>query len=75
MDIEKNQQDLTKKEYQIPSVLEYCMKEKNKQIDMIETTSNWYGVTYKEDKESVMKAIEDMVKQGKYPQELWKKDI
>ena len=51
------------------------MKEKNKQIDIIETTSNWYGVTYKEDKESVMKAIEDMVKQGKYPQELWKKDI
>lgn len=73
--LEKNQQDLTKKEYQIPSVLEYCMKEKNKQIDIIETTSNWYGVTYKEDKESVMKAIEDMVKQGKYPQELWKKDI
>ena len=31
----------------------------------------WYGVTYKEDLESVEKAIAQMKKEGIYEEELW----
>ena len=35
------------------------------------TTSKWYGVTYKEDKESVVNAINNYINEGKYPKDLW----
>ena len=31
-----------------------------------------YGVTYKEDKESVVNAIQRMIDSGEYPEHLWK---
>lgn len=70
--LEKNKKDLSKIEFQIPSILDYCIKSNKKTIDVIPTTANWYGVTYKEDKESVVAAINQLVKQGTYPQSLWK---
>ena len=67
-----NQNDLMHKEYQIPSVLDYCIKTNQKEIDVLETTAKWYGVTYKEDKESVREAIKKLVDTKKYPINLWK---
>jgi len=32
---------------------------------------NWYGVTYKEDKENVMAALQKLKDEGRYPQKLW----
>ena len=46
--------------------------EKQKTIDTMTTTSKWYGVTYKEDKDSVKVAIEKMIKDNIYPHKLWK---
>lgn len=40
---------------------------------VIPTTAKWEGVTYKEDKEQVVKAIEKLISEGVYPQNLWKK--
>ena len=70
--LETNKGRLQKAEYQIPTVLDYCIKSKEKQIDMIETNAIWYGVTYKEDKESVVDAINRLIEEGKYPNNLWK---
>ena len=70
--LEKNKGNLSKAEYQIPSVLNYCIKSKEKQIDMIETNATWYGVTYKEDKESIVQAISKLINKKKYPYKLWK---
>ena len=68
--LEENKQDLSKVEYQIPTVL---MKTKGKKIiDIITTTAKWYGITYKEDKEAVKNAIKKMIQNGEYPQNLWK---
>lgn len=71
--LENNKHDLSKVEYQIPSVIMYSMKEKNKTIDVIPTTASWYGVTYKEDTVFTKNAISKMVEEGIYPQNLWKK--
>ena len=70
--LEKNKGNLSKAEYQIPSVLNYCIKSKEKQIDMIETNATWYGVTYKEDKESIVQAISKLINKKKYPYKLWR---
>ena len=43
-----------------------------KTIDVIDTTSTWYGMTYKEDKPLVVNALRDMTDEGLYPQPLWK---
>ena len=69
--LERNKNNLETAEYQIPTVLDYCIKSKEKQIDMIETNATWYGVTYKEDKESVVQAISKLIEENKYPYNLW----
>ena len=38
----------------------------------MESEEKWYGVTYKEDKNSVMDAIAAMKEQGHYPENLWR---
>ena len=40
-------------------------------VDVIETDSVWYGVTYKEDKDSVQKAISNLISSGEYSSNLW----
>ena len=71
--LEENKKNLEKIEYQIPSVLDKCIKKENKQIDIITTTAKWYGVTYKEDKEFVKKVLRELVRKNEYPHNLWKK--
>ena len=41
-------------------------------VEVMESEEKWYGVTYKEDKKSVMDAIAAMKVQGTYPENLWK---
>ena len=42
-----------------------------RQVQVLTSQDNWYGVTYREDKEQVMKAIKAMKEQGLYPETLW----
>jgi len=58
-------------EYFLPYVVGELIK-KNYKVRVLTTDEKWYGVTYKEDKESVVQAIKDMTKTGKYPRNLWK---
>ena len=51
---------------------EELLKEKRATVEVMESAEKWYGVTYKEDKKSVMDAISEMKQQGVYPEDLWK---
>lgn len=59
-------------EYFLPSVVSRLLDEGKATVEVIETSDQWYGVTYQEDKPVVMAAIENKKKEGIYPQELWK---
>ena len=59
-------------EYFLPSVVEELLQEKKATVEVMESEEKWYGVTYKEDKKSVMDAIAAMKEQGTYPENLWK---
>lgn len=39
-------------------------------IKVIPTNENWFGVTYQEDKQKVKASIDDLRRQGKYPEKL-----
>ena len=66
-----HQKNLDNYEFGIPDVLDTCLKKNIKTIDVINTTSTWYGMTYKEDKETVEKALRELTSAGLYPQVLW----
>ena len=58
-------------EYFIPSVVNRLLIEKKATVEVLTTKNQWYGVTYKEDKPVVMRAIQGMKDKGIYPQRLW----
>lgn len=63
--------NLDKDETLIPCVVQDGIKENKAKVKVIKTTATWYGVTYKEDKEYVVKGINSLIKSGEYPNNLW----
>lgn len=70
--LEKNKDNLLKCEYYIPLVVDELVKEGKAEIKALTTSEKWYGVTYKEDKDSVKAALKEKAEQGVYPAPLWK---
>lgn len=66
-----NIKDVEKEEFLIPEVVNKHIKNGDISVSLIETSSVWYGVTYKEDKDSVKCAINDMIKNNEYKENLW----
>ena len=60
-----------KKEYLRPLVIDRCIKEKKAKVKVLKTSDKWFGVTYKEDKELVIKSIRELIKKGVYPEKLF----
>ncbi|MBR5438245.1 MAG: nucleotidyltransferase [Clostridia bacterium] len=69
--LKKNADNPLKCEYYIPFVVDELAKEGKAKIKALTTTEKWYGVTYKEDKQSVMDALKEKSEQGIYPAPLW----
>lgn len=63
--------DLIKDEYLIPSVINELINEDKIKLNVLNTDAKWYGITYKEDKENLCKEIKKMIKEKKYPNNLW----
>jgi hypothetical protein len=47
------------------------VKRGQSKVKVLKTDANWFGVTYKEDKPIVVKAVNDLVEKGVYPKKLW----
>lgn len=69
--LEKSKDNIDKCEYLIPDVVFEQIKKGMVQVDALKTTARWYGITYKEDKEQLVKSINDLVQDGMYPANLW----
>lgn len=59
-------------EYFLPSVVSKLTGEERASVTVLKSSDKWYGVTYKEDKPTVVAAIRKMKDDGLYPQKLWK---
>lgn len=63
--------DLTKDECLVPIVVGNLLEEDKVKVKLLETHEKWYGVTYKEDKQLVVDAINQMIDEGIYKASLW----
>lgn len=64
--------DLEKDEFLIPEVFSDANNDGTTKVNIISTTSKWVGVTYREDRDSVIQYIQKLVDNGEYPNDLWK---
>ena len=55
-------------EYYIPSEISRQIDEKNADIQVIPTSSNWFGITYAEEKTAVSMQIKALIEAGQYPE-------
>ena len=54
-------------EYLLPTLVGDLMKSGKCDVKVMESVDKWYGVTYKEDKATVVAAFKKMIADGKYP--------
>lgn len=66
-----NMPDPLKSEYYLPSVIEQLLAQDKSEIKVLSCEDMWYGVTYKQDRPSVVQAISEMTQKGQYPENLW----
>lgn len=55
-----------KSEYLLPTIIGDLLREEKVQVKVLESKDKWFGVTYKEDKESVVEAIRELIHRGMY---------
>ena len=60
-----------KSEFYIPIIADHFIRNQHNKIKVIPTSSQWFGVTYKEDAEGVKKSIDDLISTQVYPESLW----
>ena len=63
--------DNLKSEFFIPLMVNKMISEGTATMRVLETSSKWFGVTYKEDKPQLMQKIEELIAAGEYPRNLW----
>jgi choline kinase len=63
--------DDPKAEYFIAWPLTDMLKSESGRVKVLETNSNWFGVTYREDKSGAVEKIRQLVETGHYPHNLW----
>jgi hypothetical protein len=62
-----------KSEFFIPTVVGDLVKSGEVNVKVIPTHDNWFGVTYRQDREIAERCITGLIKKGTYPDRLWEK--
>ena len=62
-----------KGEYYLPFVVDEMIREDRAAVKILTSVDKWHGITYKEDKDSVVAALAEMREKGVYPRELWER--
>lgn len=60
-----------KGEYFLPTVVSQLIDEGKARVKVLRSEDKWYGVTYREDKPTVVAAITEKTAAGLYPDRLW----
>lgn len=67
-----NTKDPLKAEFLIPVTLNELLKEGLVDIEVLQTTANWFGVTFQEDRPVVKSSLIELANNGTYPLSLWR---
>lgn len=60
-----------KSEFLLPIIIDKLIKNGTASVKMLETQDKWFGVTYKEDKDSVVQSFNKLINNGVYRKQLF----
>lgn len=60
-----------KDEYLLPTIIGNLLDEKKATVKVLETKDKWFGVTYKEDKQTVVDSFKHLIETGVYKEDLY----
>ena len=60
-----------KNEIYLPFVAQEMMQNGHISVEVIDAKSQWFGVTYYEDKDAAVKTLAQLTETKKYPSPLW----
>ena len=63
--------DDVKKEYLLPDVVGNLVNSGKAKVKVLKTSDQWFGVTYKEDKDLVVASVRKLIEKGAYPAKLF----
>ncbi len=69
--LSEHKEDITKCEFLIPTIVFEEIAKKIARVSVLETSAVWQGITYRLDKDKVVREIEALVDNGTYPENLW----
>ena len=58
-------------EYYIPDLIDLLIKNGQSEVRVLSSDSEWFGVTYQEDKPYVIEKLQNLINSGVYPKKLW----
>lgn len=58
-------------EFYIPTAINALVAADQARVKVLRTRDSWFGITYREDRPSVIAGIRRLVDQGRYPERLW----
>ena len=68
---EKTDVDVLKGEYLLPIYIDELLQKGEVTVKVLETQDKWFGVTYKEDKDSVVESFKKLIEEGVYKEKLF----
>ena len=69
--LKENAADYQKSEYLLPTIVGEILSKGIAEVKVLESNDQWFGVTYKEDKEYVVESIKGLISAGIYPDKLF----
>ena len=60
-----------KAEFYIPDVADYLIRNQIASVKVLPTEDQWFGVTYRSDRDKAVASISKMIEDGIYPNKLW----
>ncbi|MBP5318206.1 MAG: nucleotidyltransferase [Paludibacteraceae bacterium] len=67
----KTNEKSLKAEFYIPTMVDHLIKTRQASVEVLGTTSKWFGVTYADDKDYVKASLSALIDAGEYPENLW----
>lgn len=67
----EDNEDLSSKEFYLPAVVDNAIQNGEVRVKVKSTNEKWFGLTYRDDKNTAIKEVEALKKKGVYPAQLW----
>lgn len=70
--LKQDPETLKTAEFFLPTTVSDLIKSGDATVEILETSSTWHGITYKQDKDKVANYLKTLKTEGIYPEHLWK---